>query len=200
MKICHGKPKFNVSSKISKSIGILYRTRCVLNKKLLTQLYYSFIHSYLNYGNLAWASTNKTKLEVLYRHQKHAIRVINFKDRYTHTKPFFEEMKILDIYQMNITNILIFLFKCKLKTCPPIFLNLYKERPPNKYNMKSKDVLVEPACKTKLASFSISYRAPFLWNKLISPNFCKFETESLQTFKASVTKLAFECENIKDYF
>jgi len=73
----------DVSSKISKSIGILYKTRDILNKKLLTKLYFSFIHSYLNYGNIAWASTHKTKLSVLYRRQEHALRVINFQNRYT---------------------------------------------------------------------------------------------------------------------
>ena len=29
----------------------------------LKSLYYSFIHSYLNYGNIVWASTNKTRLK-----------------------------------------------------------------------------------------------------------------------------------------
>ena len=32
-----------IKGKVSKSIGILYRTRDMLNKKLLKQLYYSFI-------------------------------------------------------------------------------------------------------------------------------------------------------------
>ena len=69
-----------VSTKVCKSIGILYRTRCILSKFLRKQLYFSFINCYLNYANIAWASTNKSKLQALYRHQKHAARIINFKD------------------------------------------------------------------------------------------------------------------------
>ena len=42
-----------VSSKISKSIGILYKSRDVLSKQCLKQLYFSFIHSYVNYANIA---------------------------------------------------------------------------------------------------------------------------------------------------
>ena len=63
----------NVSSKVSKSIGILYKASPILNKFQLKQLYSAFVHSYLNYGNIAWGSTHKSKLEALYRQQKHAI-------------------------------------------------------------------------------------------------------------------------------
>ena len=72
-----------VSSKISKSIGILYKSRDVLSKQCLKQLYFSFIHNYVNYANIAWASTSKSKLERLYRCQKHTARIIYRKDWYT---------------------------------------------------------------------------------------------------------------------
>ena len=39
------------------------------------------IHSYLNYANIAWASTNKSNLISFYRHKKHAISIIYSKDR-----------------------------------------------------------------------------------------------------------------------
>ena len=70
-----------VSSKISKSIGILYKSRDVLSKQCLKQLYFSFIHNYVNYANIAWTSTSKSKLERLYRCQKYTARVIYYKDR-----------------------------------------------------------------------------------------------------------------------
>ena len=54
-----------VSTKVCKSIGILYRTRCILSEILRKQLYFSFINCYLNYTNIAWASTNKSELQAL---------------------------------------------------------------------------------------------------------------------------------------
>ena len=195
------KPQISsVCTKISKSVGIIYKTRHLLNKKLLTQLYYSFIHSYLNYANIAWSSTHKTKLETLFRRQKHAIRTINFKDRYTHSKPLFLEMKVLNIYEMNIYNILCLLFKCKLKTCPRIFYDLYAEKPPNKYLMRSKGLLTEPKCKTKFETFNISYRAPFLWNKIVSPHFETFNIDSFNLFKIKVKDTLTTLENVFDFF
>ena len=66
----------HVCNKASKSIGIMYKSSNILSKRLMKQLYFSFIHSYLNYAK------NKSNLISLYRHQKHAIRIIYDKDRF----------------------------------------------------------------------------------------------------------------------
>ena len=59
-----------VRSKISKSISILYKSRDVLSKQCLKQQYFLFICNYVNYENIAWASTSKSKHDRLYRCQK----------------------------------------------------------------------------------------------------------------------------------
>ena len=87
-----------LSSKISKSIGILYKSRDVLNKQCLKQLYF---HSYVNYADIAWVSTSKSKLERLYRCQKHAACVIYHKDRYTHASPLLNDMKALNVLKLK---------------------------------------------------------------------------------------------------
>ena len=57
-----------VSTKVCKSIGILYRTRCILNNFIRKQLYFSFTNCHLNYLNIAWVSTNKSnKLSIAIR-------------------------------------------------------------------------------------------------------------------------------------
>ena len=86
-----------ISTKISKSIGILYRARLIIPRKQLNQLYFSFVHSCLNYANIAWGSTQKTKLPTLYRQQKHTIRLLSFKDQFTHSRPFFKEIGALNM-------------------------------------------------------------------------------------------------------
>lgn len=189
----------NINTKICKSIGILYKSRHILGKHLMKQFYYSFIHSYLSYGNIAWSSTNKTKLMPLYRSQKHAVRVITFKDRLTHSKPIFEKLKILNIFEINIFQILCFMFKCKLKIAPRIFHNLYTLKPRNKYTMRSNSTLIEPICKTKFAQFAISFRAPRLWNELILPTLNITETLNCLYFKNKV-KEVLPNESIEKYF
>ena len=47
-----------IENKVSKNIGILYKAEGILNTKGLRSLF-SFIHTFLNYGNLSWGSTHK---------------------------------------------------------------------------------------------------------------------------------------------
>ena len=59
--------------KIQKNIGLLYRVSHFLNEDSLKTVYFSYIHSYLNYANIAWASAYATKLKRVYLKQKHAV-------------------------------------------------------------------------------------------------------------------------------
>ena len=120
-----------VNQKISKNLGILYKTRHVLGRNSMIQLYFSFISSYLSYGNIVWGSTYKTNLKPLLLKQKHASRIIFFEGKFTHSEPLFTEMKALNIYQLNPTYF--FISKCLLiqtivcDVCehePMIFVNL----------------------------------------------------------------------------
>lgn len=187
-----------ICSKISKINGVLYKSRSYLNKKTLTQLYYSFIHSYINYANIAWGSTEKSKLQCLYRRQKHAIRLINFADRCTHSKPLFMEMKILNIYELNVYNILCFIYKWNNDINLPIFKDLFSQKPVNKYTLRNNDFLYEPICRTKFSQFCIAFRAPFLWNKIVIPNFDLSDTFPI--FKNKLKNFILSIDDIFKYF
>ena len=60
-----------VENKIAKNIGLLCRVSQFLIEDSLKTVYFLYIHSYLNYGNIAWASTYATKLKIVYLKQKH---------------------------------------------------------------------------------------------------------------------------------
>ena len=61
-----------VENKIYKNVGVLYRAIHLLDFKNLLKSYFSFIHIYISYSNIAWASTFKTKLQGILKKQKHA--------------------------------------------------------------------------------------------------------------------------------
>ena len=52
-----------VENKISNYIGVLYRASHLLDFKKPLKIYFSFIHIYISYANIAWASSFKTKLQ-----------------------------------------------------------------------------------------------------------------------------------------
>ena len=151
--------------KVSKSMNYrLIIPRLIIPRKQLNQLYISFVHSYLNYANIAWGSTQKTKLSTLYRQQKHAIRLLSFKDQFTHSRPLFKEIGGLNIYEINIFNILCLMFKCKNKALPKAFEGLFTLKPKNKYQLKRSCTLLEPFWKSKFSQLCINYRGPHLRN------------------------------------
>ena len=99
-------------NKIAKNIGILYKARPYLEIRAFLCLYNSCIHSYLNYANTVWCSTNRTYLKKRQSQQKHTIRIIFHGNIFAHTREHFKENNILNIYQLNIFNNLLFLTQC----------------------------------------------------------------------------------------
>ena len=59
-----------LENKLSKNIGLLYWANT------MTTLYFLFFHSYLNYGNIAWASKTKSKLTKIASQQRQAVNAI----------------------------------------------------------------------------------------------------------------------------
>ena len=80
--------KYN-ENKIAENLGLLYKAKHYLNKRSLLVLCYSFIHIYINYGNIVWGSTSRTNLKKFNSLQKHAIRIIHCKGRFSHTRELF---------------------------------------------------------------------------------------------------------------
>ena len=91
-----------IEKKIAKNIGLLYHVSQFINEDSLKIVYFSYIHSYLNHTNIAWVSTYATKLKRVYLKQEHAVHIVCNKDKLTHSKPLFENLNALNVYQINI--------------------------------------------------------------------------------------------------
>ena len=88
-------------NKAAENIGLIYKVKPDLNKDSLLALHYCYIHSYINFANLVWGSTNRTYLRKINSQQKHALRLIHNKNRFYHSKQLFESCEILNVYKLN---------------------------------------------------------------------------------------------------
>ena len=86
----------SITSKISKTIGVISKSRKFLNKSTLLTLYNSLILPYLQYCTLIWGSTYKTHLHSLLLCQKKVARIITHSPPLSHSKPLFLELHILN--------------------------------------------------------------------------------------------------------
>ena len=67
-------------SKVSKSVGIIYRVSSFAPRFVLLKLYYSFVYPYLTYCCLCWGGAAAFHLDQLLLLQKKLVRIINGND------------------------------------------------------------------------------------------------------------------------
>ena len=103
----------------------IVRTRCGGGggRGTLDRIYFALIHSYINYTNIAWASSCKTGLKKILLKQKHAVRIVFHEDRLTHARPLLKSLNALNVYQVNLYQICLFMYQVKNGTIPKNFNN-----------------------------------------------------------------------------
>ena len=70
-----------VATKISKTIGLLYKLRYFVDTKIIKTLYYSLVYPHLIYGIEVWGSADETHLNKLLILQKKIVRLICYSDK-----------------------------------------------------------------------------------------------------------------------
>ena len=60
-----------VENKLSKNISLSCKVKRLLDNEPLKSIYFSYIHSYLNYANISSATTNSTELKkyIIYKNK-----------------------------------------------------------------------------------------------------------------------------------
>ena len=157
-----------IENKVSKNVGILYKASKLINSKCLRSIYFSFIHSYINFANIAWASTNKTNLKKLFGKQKQAAPIIFNQDRFTHARPLLKTLNALNVYQINLLQVLLFMHKIKTNSSPRIFLHQFQTINQKYATRYSRNNFKEPKRETNYAKYCIHARGLVIWNRFLN--------------------------------
>ena len=75
------------------------------------------------------------KIKNLFNKQKRAARIFFNEDKLTHARPLLKKLNALNVYQINIFQILILMYKVKNNSTPKAITKLF-HRIQNKYNTK----------------------------------------------------------------
>ena len=114
----------NLENKLSKNLGLLYKAKPFLNARGMKSLYFSFLHSYLIYGNIAWCSTSMIKLKKIFSKQKQAIKTISMTSldyKNLKSEEIMDRLGILNIFKLNIYHTINLMFTVKNNTIPEAF-------------------------------------------------------------------------------
>jgi hypothetical protein len=170
-----------LSSKISKSIGILSIARKFLNQKTLIQLYYSLIYPYILYANLAWGKASDTALWPIFKMQKLAIRLVANLPRRTSSKPFCKMYSILRLPEIYTQSAALFIFKFKNSLLPPIFNTFFITNSHiHSYPTRSAHKLRIPLAKSQIANSFVRKTGVDIWNLLPATLTAKMKISSFK--------------------
>ena len=157
------------ANKLSKSIGIIHKSRFFLSTHSLRTLYTSMILPYLYYCNLAWAGTYKSNLQRIVTLQKRALRIVSNSTYIAHTGPIFKELKLLKFHDIHSFQLGFFMFSFKNSTLPSKFNNFFLLNSQiHNYNTRNAQSFRLPLCRTNTRKFSIYFQGPNFYNSLTS--------------------------------
>ena len=160
-----------LASKLSKSIGIIQKSRFFLSIQSLRTLYNSMILPYLYYCNLQ-------RIVIL---QKRALRIVNNSTYDANTSPIFKDLKLLKFHDVHSFQLGLFMFSLKNSTLPSKFNNLFLINSQiHNYNTRNAHLFQLPLCRTNSRQFSIYFQGPKFYN---SPNSTITGSFSCASFK-----------------
>ena len=160
----------NIASKVSKTVGIMYKLKHSVPDYVLLNMYYCMIYPYFIYANLIWGGTHDTYLKDLFLLQKKIVRIITNSEFLAHTGPLFAKLEMLKVSDIHRYLISIHAFKS---------LDSYSIHQ-HSYFTRNRNNLVPTFQRISLTQNSLSYKLPSYWNNL--PSHVK-NCSSLSSFK-----------------
>ena len=118
----------NVTTKISKSVGVIRGLHCQLPAELIVKLYYSLVYAHLTYALLAWirsGCTNAAKIECAHRRARKLLTDYNHRILTFHS--IYDYFALLKAFNTNTLNFHQY-FKNKLSSHQPSHMHYTRHR------------------------------------------------------------------------
>ena len=147
----------HISTKISKTVGLLFRLRLSLPPDALKTLYCSLILPHINYGIEVWHGCPRGCRDRIFILQKRAIRAIKFLSYTDSTNIHFKSMDLLKLDD---------LYKFKVLTSMHNNFNFISQSDVHQYNTRNSNNLTIPSYNRAKSQATWLYRGIHLWNTL----------------------------------
>ena len=155
----------NISSVISRNIGVMGRAKNFLSSSQLLLLYNALVLPHLNYCAVVWGNNYQSRLDKLIKLQKRAVRIIDYKPFLYPTNSLFIKYKILKFPDMVKEQSVMIMLGYINKTLPePISEMFHFHVPINTRNTRHFHV---PFAASNYRTFTLSFSAPYNWNTII---------------------------------
>ena len=132
-------------------------------------IYNSFILPHFTYCLEIWGNTYQTLLDPIFRLQKKFVRLITFTDFNAHSEPLFNQLNVLNIFQLSKFSSCIFVYDLRNNRYPHN-IEKYFDRPIHTYQNRSASSgnFRPPSIKLTITQHNFKYAATKHWNSLPS--------------------------------
>ena len=192
----------NLSKKLSRTIGVLYKLRPFVNLQIMKNTYHALFYSHIVYGIHVWGNASDSHVKAIQILQNRVVRLITYNDTFPlipgplpAANPLFYKLELLKIKEIFIFMVCIFIYKC-LNTLSSLFegwfiyshnIHTYKTR--SNYNIDSElstsNLLVPLARTSNYGLKLMKVNGPKIWNTI--PNDIR-SALSLLSFKKLIKK------------
>jgi hypothetical protein len=170
-----------ISSKISKTMGILNKLKHFIPQKAKLHIYNSLILSHLNFGILAWGY----QCDRIFKLQKKVVRIICVSKYNAHSDPLFKSLNLLKVSDILRLQLLKFYYKYKNGNLPyylvhlpfPTQADIHDHLTRGQYQLRT----VKP--HHEYARYCIRYQIPIVINSTPNEILTKITTHSLEGFR-----------------
>ena len=173
----------HLRGKLSRSLGILYKLRHLVNKQNLFSVFNSLFLSHLNYGILCWGRSNKSVMKPLTILMNKALRCINFCGPREHIENFLLKDHLLQVNEIFKLELAKFMYNYNSNNLPNCF-NEYFLKINNKHNYNtraSKYNFFLPRKNSSKGQSSLAYLGPRLWSEIPE------KTKEIKTIKSFIS-------------
>ena len=156
----------NLSSQLARTSALFYKLRNLTTQETMRLLYYSLIHSKVQYGIVAWGTANKTFLREIQIRLNYVLKIITSNSIFVPLSPIYKKLNILklhDIYKLELGK---FMHSVYYKRAPKIFNKFFKHlNEHHNYQTRQVDTSTYflPRVNKQFAQNQISYRGTKLW-------------------------------------
>ena len=114
-----------LSKKLARTCGVLYKIRPFLPTETLICLYNSLFISFLQYGIAVLGQTCASYTDPIIKLQKRAVMIISHQTFLSHTTPIFKTLKLPTLPDIFKLRLLTFIFESLNKLAPHFFHNYF---------------------------------------------------------------------------
>ena len=181
--------------RLGRAVGMLYKTRSMLDTSQLKTLYFAIFNSHLTYGCQIWAQTRNIHTEKIFTIQNKAMRAMNFSKPQMPSEPLYRKFNILKLNDYVKLQNCLFVKSVIMKTAPICFHNYFKiTADHHAYNTRNSSygcLYVTMSNTIKYGINSITFKCIYDWNFLTINSNVNLMLLPMRDFKGAITSYIF---------